>query len=119
MNKPTWPPSRTRRWPAVLLGIIIGVALVLLWQHAGAEQLQGPSPKLGTSAKSLSYTQTPTPLALKRADTRVIDGDTIVLNGSHVRLFGIDAPELGQLCKDGWPAGEKARGFLRTLILDR
>ena len=31
--------------------------------------------------------------------TRIIDGDTIVINGStHVRLWGMDAPELGQTC---------------------
>lgn len=32
--------------------------------------------------------------------TRVIDGDTLVINGStHVRLWGIDAPELDQPCE--------------------
>lgn len=32
--------------------------------------------------------------------TRVVDGDTLVINGgTHVRLWGIDAPELGQTCK--------------------
>jgi endonuclease YncB( thermonuclease family) len=30
---------------------------------------------------------------------RVIDGDTIVINGVHVRLYGIDAPESKQLCQ--------------------
>jgi endonuclease YncB( thermonuclease family) len=39
-----------------------------------------------------------------------------VPTGTHVRLFGIDAPELGQRCTDGWPAGDKAKGFLITLI---
>ena len=29
---------------------------------------------------------------------RVIDGDTIVINGEHVRLRGIDAPETDQTC---------------------
>ena len=29
----------------------------------------------------------------------VIDGDTIKINGTKIRLFGIDAPEKKQLCK--------------------
>ena len=31
---------------------------------------------------------------------RVIDGDTILIGEVHVRLFGIDAPEADQTCKD-------------------
>jgi endonuclease YncB( thermonuclease family) len=30
----------------------------------------------------------------------VIDGDTIEIRGQRIRLFGIDAPEGGQTCKD-------------------
>lgn len=30
----------------------------------------------------------------------VIDGDTIEIHGKRIRLFGIDAPEDGQLCDD-------------------
>jgi endonuclease YncB( thermonuclease family) len=30
----------------------------------------------------------------------VIDGDTIELHGTRIRLFGIDAPEASQLCRD-------------------
>jgi micrococcal nuclease len=33
----------------------------------------------------------------------VIDGDTIVINGTHIRLTGIDAPEMDQ------PWGKKAK----------
>jgi len=33
-------------------------------------------------------------------DYRVIDGDTIVLNGEKVRLNAIDAPEIKQICRD-------------------
>ena len=31
---------------------------------------------------------------------QVIDGDTIKINGKKIRLFGIDAPEMKQICKD-------------------
>ena len=30
----------------------------------------------------------------------VIDGDTLEVSGRRVRLFGIDAPEIKQKCKD-------------------
>ena len=33
---------------------------------------------------------------------KVIDGDTIKINGIKIRLFGIDAPEENQICKKNW-----------------
>ena len=33
---------------------------------------------------------------------KVIDGDTIKINGIKIRLFGIDAPEKKQQCKKPW-----------------
>ena len=30
----------------------------------------------------------------------VIDGDTIEIHGSRIRLFGIDAPESSQWCRE-------------------
>ena len=30
----------------------------------------------------------------------VIDGDTIIVDRTHIRLFGVDAPESDQRCKD-------------------
>ena len=41
------------------------------------------------------------------ADVRVIDGDTLDLDGTIIRLEGIDAPELDQTC-DGWDCGKAA-----------
>jgi endonuclease YncB( thermonuclease family) len=38
----------------------------------------------------------------------VIDGDTIEIHGQRIRLFGIDAPEGGQLCTRPAP-GERLR----------
>jgi len=32
---------------------------------------------------------------------RVVDGDTIVLNGEKIRFSGIDTPELKQMCMSG------------------
>ncbi|URK87606.1 thermonuclease family protein [Rhizobium sp. RCAM05350] len=52
---------------------------------------------------------------------RVVDGDTLVLDGKRIRLVGIDAPELRQVCQRGgrdWPCGTEAKGYLSTLIDD-
>jgi endonuclease YncB( thermonuclease family) len=48
-----------------------------------------------------------------------IDGDSLIVGGIEVRLFGIDAPEGRQQCsRDGqaWPCGEAAAGKLRSMV---
>jgi endonuclease YncB( thermonuclease family) len=52
-------------------------------------------------------------------DVAVIDGDTLQIGDSVVQLYGIDAPELGQMCDaDGQPhsCGVEAALALRKLI---
>ena len=45
-----------------------------------------------------------------RTYPRVIDGDTLAIDtGTRVRLFGIDAPERGQPCRDGGDCGAARR----------
>lgn len=45
----------------------------------------------------------------------VSDGDTLKLNGTTIRLWGVDAPELSQTCENGFLAGAFAAGVLRGL----
>jgi endonuclease YncB( thermonuclease family) len=49
----------------------------------------------------------------------VVDGDTLKLNGTTYRLWGIDAAETHQSCADGWPAGVLAANALGTMVRGR
>ncbi|KAG2425381.1 hypothetical protein HXX76_013795 [Chlamydomonas incerta] len=41
-----------------------------------------------------------TALGVISGQARVVDGDTLVINGERIRLYGVDAPESAQQCKD-------------------
>jgi len=47
----------------------------------------------------------------------VIDGDTIEIHGTRIRIFGIDAPESDQLCRNEqselYRCGQKASNAVR------
>ena len=52
----------------------------------------------------------------------VTDGDTIKMGKENIRLFGIDAPEMKQICKnknnDPYACGITSKNFLSYLIED-
>jgi len=52
------------------------------------------------------------------ADTKVVDGDTLEIDGTVYRLNGIDAPEHGQLC-GAWPCGQDATAALVEIVNGR
>jgi len=51
---------------------------------------------------------------------RIVDGDTIALDDQKIRLLGIDAPEMKQLCDDAegnpWHCGARARDMLVGML---
>ncbi len=55
--------------------------------------------------------------SIKSTVARVIDGDTFVLSDSqHVRMLGINTPEIARLGKSSEPFADSAAHFVRSLI---
>jgi endonuclease YncB( thermonuclease family) len=56
-------------------------------------------------------------------DVKVTDGDSLIVGGKRVRLYGVDAPELDQTCLDAnhtpYRCGVAARTYLLSLILNK
>lgn len=88
----------------VLVGVVAGrqYATGPTFRHAGSSAV-GPGDLVGRA--------------------RVIDGDTIEIRGTRVRLEGIDAPETAQACRGRfgtrWRAGVTATKVLREKIKSR
>ncbi|WP_336294687.1 thermonuclease family protein [Bartonella sp. CB169] len=54
-----------------------------------------------------------------KGNALVIDGDSISISSTRIRLLGIDAPELQQFCgkkRTRYPCGLEAKKYLRQLI---
>ena len=55
-----------------------------------------------------------------RAESPVIDGDSLRINNKDIRLIGIDAPEYDQYCFDAnnieYECGQEAYMFLKILV---
>lgn len=90
---------RTRLWPLDLLAavaVVLGVAWLGVDRRGTTESIVG----LG----------------------RAIDGDSLVVDGVEIRLYGIDAPEYAQTCEAQgrtWPCGQAAGRRLAALIAGR
>jgi len=93
---------------AGLLGATLGVLVILLGAPA---ELFGRVPPLAGELRA-------TP-----AQTAIVDGETLVLNETIIRLDGIAAPPRGQICRtpDGGQTdcGAEAAAALATLVRGR
>jgi len=61
--------------------------------------------------------------SLIRGDATVIDGDTLSIDGGPIRLMGIDAPDLNQIClnrfESPFDCGATAKAALEALVKGR
>ncbi len=97
-------PRRTWPFAAALAGLII-LALWAGWEAAPDGRDRGELAP-----------------AIVAGHAQVHDGDTLRIGEVRVRLHGIDAPELGQVCeRDGtaWPCGREAALALDQRIAGR
>ena len=89
------------------------IALLLL--TVAASIAAGPEPVLGQSQYQ--------PWETVEGPAAAVSGDTVLVGGSNVRLYGIDAPELGQICYSrsgrAYDCGASARDFLNRALGDR
>jgi endonuclease YncB( thermonuclease family) len=78
---------------------------------------------LATMLLSLMVITSPASAADLIGQASIIDGDTIEIHGTRIRLWGIDAPEHDQLCRnddsDLYRCGAKAANDLDTFIAHR
>lgn len=49
-------------------------------------------------------------------NVRVIDGDTVVVNGEHIRLLDIDTPEIHGKCLSEKTMAYQAKGYVQGLL---
>jgi endonuclease YncB( thermonuclease family) len=113
----TWPtrPSlgRTGTTPVGVKPLVLAVVLACsIAVHLRQRAVPAPDlrPAAGTHASVIGKAW-------------VIDGDTIDISGTRIRLLGIDAPESAQSCTDGnkrsWLCGRAATRELKDLIAGR
>jgi endonuclease YncB( thermonuclease family) len=88
----------------------IGIgALVLILIAGAAVHLMEPQRQRGQTNGGGTISE---PAGDLSGVASVIDGDTIEIHGTRIRLYGIDAPESRQLCRDAenkeWRCGKEA-----------
>jgi endonuclease YncB( thermonuclease family) len=77
-----------------------------------------------TLAYALLFTMFPITIGYNPATiggrAKVVDGDSIEINGARIRIWGIDAPEYNQRCDDAehqsYPCGQMALNHMRRLV---
>jgi len=67
---------------------------------------------------SISFSSEPKIINGLLGQVEVIDGDTIKINNKKIRLYGIDAPEINQECKNNFGESYKC-GLLSKTILEK
>lgn len=100
--------SNTGIWVQNLfIALFLGAGIYWLFDGLGSVQLTPP----------VAVKKEKTPYVAKHpqsitGDATALDGDTLVMNGVEIDIYGIAAPEVTEICiRDGkeWPCGDEAR----------
>ena len=137
-NRITSPRAGRRRYRSRMLGYVLPVITLALGIFIGARL--GEVPTLDDARRaadaagamaidwtSRSIQRMRNAVTASQADAdggiagqaRVIDGDTLDIRGTRIRLHGIDAPESRQMCRAAgryWSCGQQASRALAELI---
>lgn len=113
--------STTKRLFQVV-GLALLIAAVLVGLKRFSEWWKAPSAAPAATASPATASQPDSPDGQIVGEARVIDGDTIVIHGQHIRLNGIDAPETAQRCGTlghEWACGQDASVALSNWLANR
>ncbi|WP_192841321.1 thermonuclease family protein [Falsirhodobacter sp. alg1] len=108
--------KKTTRIPGPKIWAIAAALLLAGWIFGGDD------PQMRKNFFDMAerlLTEQPEPGEMIAGGARIIDGDTLDLNGERIRLYGIDAPESAQTCKTGareWQCGAEATRALVQMI---
>lgn len=108
--------SGRRGVPGLLAVAVFGLLSCEAFAHSGRTDATGCH--TGKQPRHCHETGSETPVDSVSAGkalvgvASIIDGDTLDIHGTRLRLHGIDAPESGQMCRDGndrpWRCGQQA-----------
>ena len=112
------------RWITVFFGSLRRSAVGGLHfaSHSPRSVARLPQMRLSATLAALLLASAVSAQADVVGTARVIDGDTIVVDGEHVRLRGIDAPETNQTCTaygQQWACGRMAAQWLTEYLRGR
>ena len=110
MRGPTIRYHATRRAPVAVLAFALAIPAAIWGGTLASTPNAPPAP----------YRATPQGAPTVQGLPRILDGDTIEIASTRIRLEGIDAPEGGQTCAGAgggtWRCGQAASAELQKLI---
>ena len=110
-------PARMGAIASVVLAVGAGV---WAWQSGAVSTVTSSVVSALPSWSSLSSVTGSSSLPDISGAGRAVSGDTVRIGGRLVRLAGIEAPEISQVCRDkrkrAWRCGQRARNVLRRVI---
>lgn len=141
-----WRRSLAMVLPGALVpSLVIVIGYLLIWHEGDAPAAAAPPPATQAAARPVAPAAVAsgpvTPAAMPRviygdatpgqpdaaaagrhaARAAAVDGDTLAIGNDRLRLNGIDAPEMGQVCErggQGYDCGEAARAAMSRILGD-